>query len=314
MEPEQQGQPNQRFLSTQDLDKFKHELNTALSDYLTQQLGKNTEDLLERMTEMLKEYNNEDATTSTDYDEDHDVIMRNGITSSVTPVPDPGLFSGNTNETKLFCELCESIINTYPYNQLTEAEKKNFITSRLRGSARTWYQIKFKNAAPNTARNILIELSQAFSNVTSIKLAKIQLVELRQSYGKIDEYIEKFRNYSCRLEIDDASLTLLFLNGLHPKYKNEIKKADVIPETLEEMITKCILFENSLKLNNKLNSQANNKKHNNRDHNNRNHNNRIPNNNYDSGGKSNKNFSKNYNHNGNNSNNNINAQKISSQN
>ena len=233
MEPEQQGQPNQRFLSTQDLDKFKHELNTALSDYLTQQLGKNTEDLLERMTEMLKEYNNEDATTSTDYDEDHDVIMRNGITSSVTPVPDPGLFSGNTNETKLFCELCESIINTYPYNQLTEAEKKNFITSRLRGSARTWYQIKYKNAAPTTARNILIELSQAFSNVTSIKLAKIQLVELRQSYGKIDEYIEKFRNYSCCLEIDDASLTLLFLNGLHPKYKNEIKKADVIPETLE---------------------------------------------------------------------------------
>jgi len=114
--------------------------------------------------------------------------------------------------------------------------------------------------------------------------------------------------------LSDASLTLLFLNGLHPKYKNEIKKADVIPETLEEMITKCILFENSLKLNNKLNSQANNKKHNNRDHNNRNHNNRIPNNNHDSGGKSNKNFSKNSNHNGNNSNNNINAQKISSQN
>ena len=300
---------SKKYISTQDLDKFRKELNTALNDYLAEQLNKNTESLLQQINVMFQDRDAEEENNSMEYDDDHDVIMRNGITSSVTPVPDPGLFTGETSQTKLFCELCDSLLNTYPYSQLTEGEKINFIFSRLRGSARTWYHIKYKYENPNSAENILEELNKAFSNVTSIKLAKIQLIELRQSFGKIDEYIEKFRNYSCCLEIDDTSLSLLFLNGLHPKYKNEIKKADVLPDTLEEIVTKCILYENSLKTNNKLNihSNNNNKSHNNKRKNNKNHRRNYSKNH-------NNNYNNHYSNNNNNHDNNIRAQKISSKN
>ena len=64
----QAEQPNQRFLRTQDFIAFKNDLNEALNNYLTEQLGKNTEELLNRMNEMLKNYNGDD--TSTEYDED----------------------------------------------------------------------------------------------------------------------------------------------------------------------------------------------------------------------------------------------------
>ncbi len=304
MESEQQQQ-EQRLINTQDLAVFKNEMTTAFGEYVTQQLRQNTEEILNRMTIMLRENNNNDneVQNNIEFDEDHDVIMRNGITSSVTPVPDPGLFSGDTKQTTLFCELCESILNTYPYNQLTIDEQKNFITSRLRGPARIWYQIKYKENDPVDVKEIIEELKKAFSNITSIKLAKIQLIELKQSYGKIEDYIEKFRTYSGCLEINATGLSLLFLNGLHPKYKNEIKKTDVLPESLEEMITKCIMYENSLKTNNKLNIHTSNKNDNYRKRNNR---------------KFNKNFSKNNNKNSNNNNSNnkdnIYAQKINTKN
>ncbi|OUM65293.1 hypothetical protein PIROE2DRAFT_60147 [Piromyces sp. E2] len=112
----------------------------------------------------------------------------------------------------------------------------------------------------NTRNGITKQCSEKIESLSKLSTIHLQLIELRQSFGKIHEYIEKFKMYSCCLDIDDSSLSLLFLNGLHPKYRNEIKKAEVLPNTLEEMITQCILYENSLKTNNKVNSHSGNKK------------------------------------------------------
>jgi len=70
-------------------------------------------------------------------------------------------------------------------------------------------------------------------------------VNLRHSYGKIREYIDSFRKLTADLGWPEEPLVLLFYNGLHPKYKDEISKMDVFPEKIEEVITKCILFESS---------------------------------------------------------------------
>jgi len=53
------------------------------------------------------------APPSVQYDLDHDVVMRTPYHYNLTQIPEPGFFSGNPNETDLFCELCEATFTTY---------------------------------------------------------------------------------------------------------------------------------------------------------------------------------------------------------
>jgi len=249
---------NENFLSQNDLENFKASFAKEIEDYFEDKLKKSNEELLTQITKMIEDrLNNSSEESSTEYDLDNDVIMKNKLNPPVRQVPEPGFFSGDTTQTELFCELCFDTFKTYPNNQLEEEAKINFVKSRLRDSARIWYRIKYKdNNNPATMVELLQELAAAFTNVISIKLSKIQLIELKQSYGKINDYIEKFRSLSRLLQIDDTSLSLLFLNGLHPKYKEEVKKADTLPDTLEGMITKSILIENTLIVNNKIKASS----------------------------------------------------------
>lgn len=249
---------NENFISQNDLENFKASFAKEIEDYFEDKLKKSNEELLNQIAKMIEDrLNNSSEESSTEYDLDNDVIMKNKLNPPVRQVPEPGFFNGDTTQTELFCELCYDTFKTYPNNQLEEEAKINFVKSRLRDSARIWYRFKYKDDnSPATMVELLQELAAAFTNVISIKLSKIQLIELRQNYGKINEYIEKFRSLSRLLQIDNSSLSLLFLNGLHPKYKEEVVKADTLPDTLEAMITKCILIENTLIVNNKIKSNS----------------------------------------------------------
>ena len=205
------------------------------------------------------------APPSIQYDLDHDVVMRTPYHYNLTQIPEPGFFSGNPNETDLFCELCEATFTTYPNNELPEPAKINFVKTRLRGSARNWYLSKYKhNIVPSTMGELLTGLRNAFNNVGSTKLAKIKLVTLKHNYGNINNYIERFRTYSQMLGFGEESLALLFYVGLHPKYQEEIQKLDLFPNTFESIITKCILFENSLKTMKEIKETINHNKNKNR--------------------------------------------------
>ncbi len=274
---------------------------------------------LEKLINEVKELankpnsNNDDAvSTHTRYDLDHDVIMRNGTTAPLIQVPDPGMFSGDTSETELFCQLCEDTFKTHPNRNLPEETKINFVKSRLRDSARNWYLTKYKdNIYPASMQELLDGLRISFSNVASYKIAKIKLLQLKHSYGKLNNYIDEFRSLSQQFKWDEEALTLMFFNGLHPRYQEEIEKSEVFPTSLESIITKYILIESSITNKNKIQNNKNlKKKSTNFQYNNNykqqkkqfnNHNNR---NNY-----------QNYNqNNNNNNNNNFKAQKISSKN
>ncbi len=256
--------------------------------------------------------------SSVQYDLDHDVVMRSNYHYNLTQIPEPGFFSGDTNETDLFCELCEATFTTYPNNELPDDAKVNFVKTRLRGSARNWYLSKYKNnIVPSNMGELLAGLRGAFNNVGSTKLAKIKLVTLRQNYGNINNYIEQFRTYSQPLGFDEEPLALLFYIGLHPKYQEEIQKLESFPTTLESIITKCILFENSLKTTMKIRESTSYKRNNNRKNNNHNNNYRNNNRHNNNGYKNNyKQRNNNYNNKNNNSNNEnqIKAQKINSKN
>ena len=56
----------------------------------------------------------DNASTSTRYDNDHDVIMRSAFPYTVAQVLEPGLFYGDISETELFCQLCGDTFKTYP--------------------------------------------------------------------------------------------------------------------------------------------------------------------------------------------------------
>ena len=88
---------------------------------------------------------------------------------------------------------------------------------------------------------------RAFHDLISKKLKKISLVNLKYSYGKIKEYIDSFRKLNADLWWHEEPLILLLYNVLHPKFNEEINKMEILPEKIEEIITKCILFESSQK-------------------------------------------------------------------
>jgi len=151
--------------------------------------------------------------------------MRTPYHYNLTQIPEPSFFSGNPNETDLFCELCEATYTTYPNNELPEPAKVKFVRKRPGGSARNWYLSKYKyNIVTSNMGELLTELKNAFNNVGSNKLDKIKLVTLKQNYGNINNYIERFRTYSQILGFVEESLALLFYVGLHPKYQEEIQK------------------------------------------------------------------------------------------
>ena len=138
---------SQNFISKIDLDNFKAGFVTEIEHYLEEKLGKTKEVLSKNFKKMIDEKMEVSSEIlSTEYDSDNDVIMRSRINAPVRQVPEPGFFSGDTNQTELFCELCSATFKTYPNNQLPEDVKINFVQSRLRDSARIWYRIKYKFA------------------------------------------------------------------------------------------------------------------------------------------------------------------------
>ncbi len=308
------GNLNQTVVTRTDLENFAHQFYLQLQ----QEMATNKENIANLVRNrantppprvISEDSDSSSATHSTHYDLDHDVIMRGRITYPIAQVPDPGLFTGIPAEAELFCELCNATFKAYPNNLLPEDARVNFVKTRLREAARNWYLTRYKdNVVPATLKELLDGLKAAFPNVESKKLAQIQLLELKHSYGNINSYIESFRTYSSQLELDEKSLALFFYNGLHPKYKEEIKKMENLPTTLETIITKCILLENSFKIKNKINGNRNNNNHNN---------NKKPN--KKSSYKPTKNYSyvNKYNNNNNNNNNNnstINVKKVNTKN
>ena len=299
-----------QYVRRQDLEQMANRIYDKLSSDMND------------MFESIK--GKQPATTSNldspiQYDKDHDVIMKNTYHNNLTQVPEPGFFSGNTAETELFCDLCEATFKTYPNKDWPEDAKINFVTTRLRDSARNWYLTKYKNVLPDSLDTLLYDLRESFNNVGSIKLAKIKLVTLKQNFGNINKYIDDFRNISLKLNFLDESFALFFYNGLHPKYQEEIQKLDAFPETLEDMITKCILFENTIKTTNKvMETTSNSKNKNTRKHyknNNHNYRNKNKYNNYYKNNyqqRNNNYYNKNTNNN--NNENTIKAQKINSKN
>jgi len=179
------------------------------------------------------------ASTSTRYDNDHDVIMRSAFPYTVAQVPEPGLFSGDISETELFCQLCGDTFKTYPCKLWATESKINFVQSRLRGAARSWFQTKYPNGtSPSSLEVLLDEIKKAFPDVVSKKLKKINLINLKHSYGKINDYIAAFRKLTADLAWPEEPLVLFFYNGLHPKFKEEINKMNKFPEKIEEITTK----------------------------------------------------------------------------
>ncbi len=257
---------NEQCVSHQDLSHFGtelyqrilNEMNSLFTNYLSQI---NSAQQVPNEQFKVPEVSAEDqkSVSSVKYDLDNDVIMRTRYPDSVKQIPEPGCFRGITSETELFCDLCEDTFKTYPNSSWPEESKINFVRSRLRDAARNWYLTKYKgNKSPKTMKELLDGLRIAFNDVGSNKLAKIKLTRLKQSYGDINKYIESFRNYTNKFNLDEESSALLFYNGLHPKYQKEIEKLDQFPTNLETITTKCILFETSLIIKDKIKQDSDN--------------------------------------------------------
>jgi len=172
-------------------------------------------------------------------------------------------FSGNINETYLLCQLFKYTFNTL---RLPEDVKINFAKSRLRDLSRNWYIAPYnENNHPRTLKELIDNIRKTYANVASKKLSKIQLVKLKYSYGKINEYIEKFRTlttgYWFVIEWRSFSFFFFFFfffyNGLYPKFKEE--KMDEFPSKPGDIYIMCILFKDNIKSKDQLWNNNSNK-------------------------------------------------------
>ena len=74
---------------------------------------------------------------------------------------------------------------------------------------------KYKdNVYPRTMEEVLDGLRASFSNVANYKIAKIKLLQLKYSYGKLSDYIEEFCSLSHQFKWEEEDLALMFFNGL----------------------------------------------------------------------------------------------------
>jgi len=137
----------------------------------------------------------DNTSTSTRYDNNHDAIMRSAFPYTVAQVPEHGgFFYGDIAETELFCQLWGDSFKTYPCKLWAPYGKINFVQSRLRGAARSWFQTKYPiGTSPSSLETLFEELKKVFPDVVSKKLKKINLINLKYSYGKINDNIASFR-------------------------------------------------------------------------------------------------------------------------
>ena len=222
-------------VSHQDLNMFEERLFTKMEQKLNRLFTSDNKGYMpqeeqeyERLVDTPRPlFDNHSTTSSVRYDADHDVIMKTAklTTNLISQVPEPGFFNGDTTQTELFCELCESTFKTYPNNCWPEEARINFVQSRLRDNARNWYLMKYKdNTAPATMNELLDGLKTAFNNAGNNKLAKIKLVSLKQNYGNVNQYIDDFRNYSSQFNLGEEALTLE--NLLYIPVEETVAKAD----------------------------------------------------------------------------------------
>jgi len=73
----------------------------------------------------------------------------------------------------------------------------------------------------------------------------------------INKYFEKVRSLTWELNYEEEPLALLFYICLNPNYQEDFQKLDSFPETLENIITKWIPIENTMKTTNKIRETAN---------------------------------------------------------
>ena len=234
---------------------FKHELtNKQQKEHSNSNASTSTSGPTVPEVSIFAPQVDDNTSTSTRYDNDHDVIMRSAFPYTVAQVPEPGLFSGDISETELFFQLCGDTFKTYPCKLWLSDAKINFVQSRLRGAARSWFQTKYPiGTSPSSLETLLEELKKAFPDVVSKKLKKINLINLKHSYRKIKEYIDSFRKLTADLGWLKEPLVLFFYNGFHPKFKEEINKMEKFSEKIEEITTKCILYESSQETEVKIN-------------------------------------------------------------
>ena len=64
--------------------------------------------------------------------------------------------------------------------------------------------------------------------------AKAQLAELTQVYGRMDDYIKKFKEIAPKMKINDEGLLVYFQKGLLKSIRKKLWDAQPGPETLEE--------------------------------------------------------------------------------
>ncbi|OUM61909.1 hypothetical protein PIROE2DRAFT_62231 [Piromyces sp. E2] len=123
-------------------------------DNIKDSFGNNNKDY-ERLTTPKPVVNNEEVTSllsSTDYDLNHDVVMKSHVTNFFSQVPDSG---------------CFDVARRYLSLEV------NFVTSKLRGASRNWYLVKYPaNNVPTSMKELLESLKVAFNDVSSSKLAK----------------------------------------------------------------------------------------------------------------------------------------------
>ena len=160
----------------------------------------------------------------------------------------PPKFSGSKSDLPLDTWLFKA--RQYVGDRANSTAGINVAASYLEGSAGIWWQsvVTSSNAFPYATWSAFAEAlrERLCPGVSVVEDATTELVNLRQGKRDLKTYIEEFTNLRTRSgRFDEATLKLLFINGLEGAFQFEAKKAR--PDSLEEAIALALNYDEMLR-------------------------------------------------------------------
>jgi len=161
--------------------------------------------------------------------------------------PTPDHFSGETHKCRGFLFQCSLVFARSPRSFLTDAAKRSYIASLLRGRASDWALAFFQLHPIDTFpfSTFQEEFKRTFDHPLCETNAAKRLLNLKQGNKSAAEFIIDFRILAAETGWAPNALQGILLNALNEPLKDKIALREE-PATFEELVTLAIRIDNRL--------------------------------------------------------------------
>ena len=150
----------------------------------------------------------------------------------------PTDFTGDRTKTLKFLSEVSLYLKVNSAIYDTDEKKIIFALSFMNGgTAGAFAEIKGKEENLGSWAEFKKSIEKTFLPIDDARAAHLEMKQLKQQKGKLEDYSTKFQLLAVRARIkEDISLIEYFIDGLHPDIVQAIYAKDTVPEKINDMI------------------------------------------------------------------------------